>query len=234
MNRIANPIATDKLCSYGCGNIAKFINGSNNLMCQKSHTSCPKIKKMNAEAKRPTQNNRKEIYKNLPQESKDRMAWNKGKFTKTIFAYGCGGNHKSVLIEERSHKCENCGLSNWLGKPITLELEHVDGDNQNNVKNNLKLLCPNCHSFTPTWKGKNSLNKKHRKYVSDKEFIDALNSSKNIRQALLKLKLTPKGANYIRAYDFLNKKGDVVKLVDTPGLSPDVSAWEFESPHPHQ
>lgn len=45
MKRIANPIETNELCSYGCGNVAKFINGSKKLMCCKSSNSCPANKK---------------------------------------------------------------------------------------------------------------------------------------------------------------------------------------------
>lgn len=61
---------------------------------------------------------------------------------------------KKRLIQRRGHRCEGCGLSQWLNLPITLELEHVDGNNRNNIEGNLQLLCPNCHSFTPTWRGR--------------------------------------------------------------------------------
>lgn len=61
------------------------------------------------------------------------------------------------LIEEniKEHKCECCGLNEWLGEPIPLELEHVDGNHYNNTLENLKILCPNCHAKTPTYRGKN-------------------------------------------------------------------------------
>lgn len=59
---------------------------------------------------------------------------------------------KQRLISERGRQCESCQLSLWMCKPITLELEHSDGNNRNNSRNNLKLLCPNCHSYTPTWR----------------------------------------------------------------------------------
>lgn len=52
----------------------------------------------------------------------------------------------------KQKKCENCGLSEWMGVGIPLELDHIDGDNQNNNINNLKILCPNCHSLTPTFR----------------------------------------------------------------------------------
>jgi len=63
------------------------------------------------------------------------------------------------LLEEEyfQYKCYNCGLTEWLGKPIPLELEHIDGNSSNNLIDNLTLLCPNCHSFTTTYRGKNKI-----------------------------------------------------------------------------
>lgn len=202
MKRIAEPIETTELCSYGCGFTAKFKNGSGNLMCLTSSNSCPAIKAKNSHGVKNCGRDYVSDYKNLPQDSKDKMSWNRGKIKDVVFEYGKLGNYKGFLIQERGHSCESCGLSEWLEKPITLELEHVDGDNQNNIKENLKLLCPNCHSFTETWKGRNI--SKNNVVVSDSDFIEALKNTKNIRQALLKLGLTPKGGNYQRAYDLIN------------------------------
>lgn len=53
------------------------------------------------------------------------------------------------------YKCSCCGLSEWLGNPIPLELHHKDGNKDNNELNNLELRCPNCHYFTETYKTKN-------------------------------------------------------------------------------
>jgi hypothetical protein len=60
------------------------------------------------------------------------------------------------LIREwvKQEKCEMCCLTTWLGKPIALELEHCDGNHQNNELENLKILCPNCHAQTPTYRNK--------------------------------------------------------------------------------
>lgn len=55
----------------------------------------------------------------------------------------------------KKEKCEVCGLSDWLGKKISLELDHKDGNRYNHNLNNLQILCPNCHSQTDTYRGKN-------------------------------------------------------------------------------
>lgn len=65
------------------------------------------------------------------------------------------GTRKKRLLEERGHRCECCGLSEWMERPIVLTLEHTDGNPDNNDKINLKLLCWNCHSMTPTFGAKN-------------------------------------------------------------------------------
>lgn len=65
---------------------------------------------------------------------------------------------KKRLIAEgvKKNVCETCGLSSWKGKQLNLELHHVDGIRQNHKLSNLKLLCPNCHSQTDTFRAKNN------------------------------------------------------------------------------
>lgn len=53
------------------------------------------------------------------------------------------------------HQCERCGLTEWLGDPIPLQMHHKDGNHDNNLLENLELLCPNCHALTDTFAGKN-------------------------------------------------------------------------------
>lgn len=53
------------------------------------------------------------------------------------------------------YACSGCGINEWMGRPITLDVEHIDGNSENNFKDNLTLLCPNCHSQTDTYKSKN-------------------------------------------------------------------------------
>jgi hypothetical protein len=51
-------------------------------------------------------------------------------------------------------KCENCLSTEWLGKPIPLELDHINGESTDNRIENLRILCPNCHALTSTYRGK--------------------------------------------------------------------------------
>ena len=56
-------------------------------------------------------------------------------------------------------KCSMCNIGPiWNNEPLTLQLDHIDGNSDNNLPNNLRLLCPNCHSQTATYKGANKGN----------------------------------------------------------------------------
>lgn len=65
---------------------------------------------------------------------------------------------KERLIKEGyfKHQCSHCNLKRWLNEPIPLELDHIDGDHSNNNLSNLRLLCPNCHILTPTYRRRKS------------------------------------------------------------------------------
>lgn len=102
---------------------------------------------------RNSKNNRKEWLEKVL--SNELQAW-QGGFSKLKWA----------LIEfgYKEYKCDCCGLSEWYGQPIPLEVHHVDGDSHNNDINNIKFLCRICHTKTPDYSWK-SYNKRRRKEV---------------------------------------------------------------------
>jgi hypothetical protein len=55
----------------------------------------------------------------------------------------------------KQNRCERCGLEEWLGQPISMALHHINGDGLDNTLENISLLCPNCHSQTPNFSGRN-------------------------------------------------------------------------------
>lgn len=204
MYRNPEPIETEELCAYGCNQQAKYRTPTNKLICESSHSKCPVNKNKNSLACKKSYETGKRkpfllgktLYDTLTQEQKDKMAWNRGKIN-ADFSYNGKGSHKKVLIEERGHKCQSCNLETWLDEPIPLELEHTDGDNKNNVKENLLLLCPNCHAKTTYYRGRNINTGKIK--VTDEKLLTLIRNTTNIRQALIEAGLTPKGANYARA-----------------------------------
>lgn len=64
---------------------------------------------------------------------------------------------KRRLVNEKKleYKCECCGISEWRGVPLSLNLHHKNGINNDHRIENLSFLCPNCHSITDTFAGKN-------------------------------------------------------------------------------
>lgn len=71
---------------------------------------------------------------------------------------------RSYLIYKYTHKCMMCGISEWLGQKIPLVCDHIDGDSKNNNLNNFRIICNNCDSILPTFKGKNRGNGRKQRY----------------------------------------------------------------------
>jgi len=101
--------------------------------------------------------------------------WKEGKKDGKSGEYGTSSTIRKYLFEKYNNSYSKCGWNeiNEFTNKIPLELEHIDGDSTNNKEENLKLLCPNCHSLTKTYKGANKGNGRHnrmKRYYEGKSY----------------------------------------------------------------
>lgn len=77
------------------------------------------------------------------------------------------------LLKEhvKEHKCEQCNNTEWMGKPIALELHHKNGIKNDLRIENLEILCPNCHAFTDNYRGRN-IGMSAQEETLDVEYLD--------------------------------------------------------------
>lgn len=131
-------------------------------------------------------------------------AWNQGaryryfgkkyKLSEILIAdspYRASSKLKERLIKEglKECKCEKCGLTEWQGNIIPLELHHVNGDNTDNRIENLQILCPNCHATTDFYRGRNTKSAlSEKREVEFRKFKEALtdNADGNLEPSLIK------------------------------------------------
>lgn len=81
--------------------------------------------------------------------------WLKGKKYNNRNIPGWLKDSNGYIAKRDGYKCSVCGMTKHNKKPIVLECDHIDGVNTNQDPKNLRLICPNCHSQTETFKGRN-------------------------------------------------------------------------------
>lgn len=107
---------------------------------------------------------------------------------------------KDDLIKYECKLCSNKG--DWLSQPLSLHLDHIDGNRYNNLLSNLRFLCPNCHSQQPT----SHVNYKYgKKIVTENEVVDVAKSCKTVREILINLKLSDNNNGYSKIRKILSK-----------------------------
>lgn len=216
------------LCDYGCGKESSFQLKNGKSCCSKRPAGCDVLKKVNSigvqRSHKTVRQPQKQIYQNLPQSTKDRMMWSKGKQlvpNDEVFVENSSFSTEAVkfrIIDQEliAYECQQCGISDWHGEHLVLELDHKNGRNNDHRLENLRFLCPNCHSLTPTFRGRNKNSGQVK--VSDNDLLTAYRNCSNIRQALILVGLAPKGGNYARVNKLIKNNASVVKLVDARDL----------------
>lgn len=129
------------------------------------------------------------------------------------------------IIQENllEYKCSICGIKEWNGKTISLELDHINGINNDNRLENLRFLCPNCHSQTTTYGAKNKQLVESKYELTEEltnliinEYLENKNknkvakrlgiSLKAVEQCLLENKLSRSNQKYVIQYDKNHKE----------------------------
>ena len=179
-----NEIPKDQLCDSGCGNTAQFFSeGTGRYRCLKSANSCPANKAKNSAGLRKAHSDGRGYKWTDEDRKKSQINYRKNLVqSKPIEELG-HRLRKRIVLEEQDYKCSHCENDMWMGLRITLELDHIDGDRTNNVRENLRGLCPNCHSITDTWKTGITEHKNRRK-ATDKQIIDAFIEHGSITKTL--------------------------------------------------
>jgi hypothetical protein len=89
----------------------------------------------------------------------------------TVETVKCEKIRRQMLIDERGYKCEKCGVSEWFGHPVPLEMHHISGNTDDNSRGNLILLCANCHGIMPHHRSQNKKNGR-RQIMRRKRYAD--------------------------------------------------------------
>ena len=144
---------------------------------------------------------------------------------------------RRTIIQENliPYKCAICGLTEWQGKTLSLELDHINGENNDNRLENLRFLCPNCHSQTDTYGSRNQkiteskyeINEQLRTLVINK-YLECKNQKKvaeclNIKHKVVKQIISDAGLGksnqkYVIQYDNnmneLNRFGSIAECCE--------------------
>jgi hypothetical protein len=208
-----------QLCYYGCENEGVFIFKNGKKCCSKRVNLCSAFRHKNSVGlKKAYRENRRPKTDICFGSSR---GWAKGKTAKTDSRIRSKYNTNIFILSDKKipgqilkrkmlqsgwrYECSVCTIIEWNSKPLTLQVDHIDGNNKNNTKNNLRFICPNCHSQTATFCKGNKQKSKVNK-ISDILLIEAYNNSSSILEALTKVGLTGGPGNIERLKKLIKKK----------------------------
>lgn len=197
------------LCEYGCNKEAIFTLKNGRGCCSARTSGCEHQKELNRQGVLRAYREGRKGYTYNPASN-----WSKGLSltpNETIFVENSTYSNEMVkgrIVKENllEYKCVKCGIDSWQGETIILDLDHINGNNRDNQLNNLRFLCPNCHSQTDTYKGRNKNTGKIK--VTDEQLLTEYKNCSNIRQTLLNLGLAAKGGNYERVKRLIAGMGE--------------------------
>jgi len=141
---------------YGSG---RFCN----TICSHAYSSkCNKDQK-NKNISKALKKKKRHSFQHLPIETRRKMTkaaiasqkkrkeelYKNGKWDELPLSY-----KRRRVFEEQDGKCAICKIDEWQGKPLTLHFDHIDGNSKNDSRENVRFVCPNCHSQTETYCGK--------------------------------------------------------------------------------
>ena len=117
---------------------------------------------------------------------------------------------KKQFLMQVLYECAECKINSWNNKSIALTVHHKDGDRSNNDFSNLILLCPNCHSQTENFCGKNRRKYEH---ITDEIFLEALQNYNSINAACVALGIPANESSYKRAQTVKNARVNSCVLI---------------------
>jgi len=154
-------------CKF-CNKEGKYQTSTGQWLCEPTSNSCPVVRKKNSESLKNAHCSGKMRKFTESDRKKSNLSLNK-KFADLPFVNQSYKRRREIVIKEQNGCCLICQLSLWLGKPIQLQIDHINGNNKDNARSNLRALCLNCHSLTETFCGKNINN--GQKLVSDIDIL---------------------------------------------------------------
>jgi Zn finger protein HypA/HybF involved in hydrogenase expression len=197
----------EDLCEYGCKQEAAFTLSNGKRCCSKSFQSCPAIREKNTKGLRKAHAEGKMVTFNDVQRIKSNQAKIWQAIPKAFKKFSRADNNQLKHYMTRYlgffYRCDMCHIDSWQNQPIGLELDHIDGNNTNNELSNLRLLCPNCHSQTGNYKGRNINTGKVK--VTDEKLLELISQGYKDHTILKMLKLSAGSGNYSRINKLRNQ-----------------------------